>query len=106
MKKIKKKLLARSQTDNMIAASFGLAGGFSSLKNVTENIFPVYYPLLLKHLPQTEDFSAPHILPHNWELLKKEIIFPYLRDQTRTLSDDEKPQSLNRRVSDWYKRPR
>jgi len=101
-----KKLLARSQTDNMIATPFGLAGGFSSVKNVTENIFPVYYPLLLKHLPQTEDFSAPHILPHNWELLKKEIIFPYLRDQTRTLSDDEKPQSLNRRVSDWYKRPR
>ena len=99
-----KKLLARSQTDNMIAPSFGLAGGFSSLKNVTENIFPVYYPLLLKHLPQTDDFSAPHILPHNWLLLKKEIIFPYLRDQTRMLSDDEKPLSLNRRVSDWYKK--
>ena len=101
-----KKLLARSQTDNMIAPSFGLAGGFSSLKNVTENIFPVYYPLLLKHLPQTNDFSAPYILPHNWERLKKEIIFPYLRDQTRTFTDDEKPISLNRRVSDWYKKSR
>ena len=101
-----KKLLARSQTDNMIAPSFGLAGGFSSLKNVTENIFPVYYPLLLKLLPQTDDFSAPHILPHNWLLLKKEIIFPYLRDQTRMLSDDEKPLSLNRRISDWYKKNR
>ena len=101
-----KSLLARSQTDNMIAPSFGLAGGFSSVKNVTENIFPVYYPLLLKHLPQTDDFSAPHILPHNWELLKKEIIFPYFRDQTRTLSGDEKPLSLNRRISDWYKKTR
>jgi len=101
-----KNLLARSQTDNMIAPSFGLAGGFSSLKNVTENIFPVYYPLLLKHLPQTDDFSAPHILPHNWLQLKKEIIFPYLRDQTRMLSDDEKPLSLNKRISDWYKKSR
>ena len=101
-----KNLLARSQTDNMIAPSFGLAGGFSSLKNVTENIFPVYYPLLLKHLPQTDDFSAPHILPHNWLLLKKEILFPYLRDQTRMLADNEKPLSLNRRLSDWYKKPR
>ncbi|WP_253817860.1 ABC transporter substrate-binding protein [Treponema vincentii] len=101
-----KNLLARSQTDNMIAPSFGLAGGFSSLKNVTENIFPVYYPLLLKHLPQTDDFSAPRILPHNWLLLKKEIIFPYLRDQTRMLTGDEKPASLNRRLSDWYKKPR
>ena len=101
-----KELLARSQTDNMIAPSFGLAGGFSSLKNVTENIFPVYYPLLLKHLPQTDDFSAPHILPQNWLLLKKEIIFPYLRDQTRMLSADEKPLPLNRRISDWYKKTR
>ena len=101
-----KELLARSQTDNMIAPSFGLAGGFSSLKNVTENIFPVYYPLLLKHLPQTDDFSAPHILPQNWLLLKKEIIFPYLRDQTRMLSADEKPLPLNRRISDWYKKSR
>lgn len=101
-----KGLLARSQTDNMIAPAFGLAGGFSAVKNVTENIFPVYYPLLLKHLPQTDDFSAPHILPHNWLLLKKEIIFPYLRDQTRMFSGDEKPLSLNRRVSDWYKKPR
>lgn len=101
-----KNLLARSQTDNMIAPSFGLAGGFSSLKNVTENIFPVYYPLLLKHLPQTDDFSAPHILPHNWLQLKREIIFPYLRDQTRMLSADEKLLSLNRRISDWYKKIR
>ena len=101
-----KELLARSQTDNMIAPSFGLAGGFSAVKNVTENIFPVYYPLLLKHSPQTDDFSAPHILPHNWLLLKKEIIFPYLRDQTRMFSGSEKPLSLNRRISDWYKKPR
>lgn len=101
-----KNLLARSQTDNIIAPSFGLAGGFSSLKNVTENIFPVYYPLLLKHLPQTDDFSAPHILPHNWLQLKREIIFPYLRDQTRMLSADEKPLSLNKRISDWYKKSR
>ena len=101
-----KNLLARSQTDNMIAPSFGLAGGFSSLKNVTENIFPVYYPLLLKHLPQTDDFSAPNILPHNWLLLKKEIIFPYLQEQTQMLSGDEKPLSLNKRISDWYKKTR
>lgn len=99
-----KKLLARSQADNMIVPSFGLAGGFSSLRSVTENIFPVYYPLLLKHLPQTEDFSAPYILPNNWEQLKKEIIFPYFKEQTGTFSLHEKPLPLNRRISEWYKK--
>ena len=90
--------------NNMIAPSFGLAGGFSSLQNVTENIFPVYYPLLLKHLPQTEDFAAPNNLPHNWEQLKKEIVFPYLREQTGSFTSDEKPVPLNRRISEWYKK--
>lgn len=99
-----KQMLSRSQTDNMIAPSFGLAGGFSALRNVTENIFPVYYPLLLKHLPQTDDFAAPYSLPHNWEQLKKEIIFPYLREQTGTLNTDDKPLPLNRRIADWYKK--
>ena len=99
-----KQMLARSQMNNMIAPSFGLAGGFSSLRNVTENIFPVYYPLLLKHLPQTEDFAAPHNLPHNWEQLKKEILFPYLREQTASFTSDEKPLRLNRRISEWYKK--
>ena len=99
-------MLFRSQTENMIAPTFGLAGGFSALRNVTENIFPVYYPLLLKHLPQTDDFAAPYSLPHNWEQLKKEIIFPYLREQTGTLTTDEKPLPLNRRISEWYKRSR
>jgi len=101
-----KKMIERSQADNMIVPSFGLAGGFSSLRNVTENIFPVYYPLLLKHLPQTDDFSVPHILPHNWELLKKEIIFPYLKDQTQPSGAAEKPVTLSRYISDWYKKSR
>ena len=101
-----KQMLFRSQTENMIAPTFGLAGGFSALRTVTENIFPVYYPLLLKHLPQTDDFAAPYSLPHNWEQLKKEIIFPYLREQTGTLTTDEKPLPLNRRISEWYKRSR
>ena len=99
-----KKMLARIQSDNMIAPPFGLAGGFSSLRNVTENIFPVYYPLLLKHLPQTDDLSAPYILPYNWEQLKKEIIFPYLKEQTQTLATGENSLPLKKRVSDWYKK--
>jgi len=101
-----KQLLARSKAGNMIAPPFGLAGGFSSLRNVTENIFPVYYPLLLKHLPQLEDFSTPRILPHNWEQIKKDIIFPYLRDQTRMPAAGEKPPTLDKYISDWFKKNR
>lgn len=101
-----KKLLERTRSDNMISPAFGIAGGFSSLKNVTETIFPVYYPLLLNHLPQTNDFFVPHPLPHNWDILKKDIVFPYLKDQTRSSAEGETPVSLNKRIADWSKRNR
>jgi len=95
-------LLERSHANNMIEPSFGLAGGFSSIRNVTENIFPLYYPLLLKRLPQMNAFSAPHILPNNWETLKKEILFPFFIDQTQDPANRER-FSLNKHIADWYK---
>ena len=103
-----KQLLERAQKNNMIIPSFGLAGGFSSLHSVTENIFPVYYPLLLKHLPQTDDFSAPHILPANWERIKKDILFPYLKEQTALPADSENTAApdLKKRIAEWQKKIR
>ncbi len=102
--KTQKELLAHSRASNMIAPSFGLAGGFSSIRSVTENVFPVYYPLLLKRLPQMNDFLAPNILPNNWERLKKEVIFPFLHDTTKTMENDKKPVALNKRIALWYKK--
>ncbi|MGP1594654.1 MAG: extracellular solute-binding protein [Treponema sp.] len=101
-----KALLERFQAENMIAPSFGLAGGFSSIKSVTETIFPVYYPLLLKRLPQTNAFSVPNILPNNWEQIKKELLYPYFEEQTGSLINTDKPATLNKRISDWYKQTR
>ena len=66
---------------NLPSKEFGIAGGFSSLKPITEKVFPQYYPLLLSHLPQNSILKTPLILPANWETLKREIIFPYLLDE-------------------------
>ncbi|MGP1576474.1 MAG: extracellular solute-binding protein [Treponema sp.] len=98
-----KALLERFQAENMIAPSFGLAGGFSSIKSVTETIFPAYYPLLLKRLPQTTTFSAPNVLPNNWEQIKKDLLYPYFEEQTGALLPTDKPATLNKRIADWYK---
>jgi len=42
----------KKQIKNLPSKEFGIAGGFSSLKPITEKVFPQYYPLLLAHLPQ------------------------------------------------------
>ncbi|CEM62882.1 carbohydrate ABC transporter substrate-binding protein [Treponema phagedenis] len=100
-----KELMEKIQEEHLIAQSFGIAGGFSALKNVTENVFPNYYPLLLKHLPQTNTFETPKILPSNWTQLKKAIVLPYLKEAGALPlgKSEENIQSLNKRSSEWYK---
>lgn len=71
-------LLENSQL-GISSMGFGIAGGFSSIRSITENIFPTYYPALLFHLPQSSGFMSPHVLPSNWLDIKKEIIIPYLK---------------------------
>lgn len=72
-------ILAENAQTKLASLGFGIAGGFSSLKSITETSFPKYYPLLLAHLPQSSTFTAPHILPNNWLAIKKSIIVPYLQ---------------------------
>ncbi len=78
--KTQRALLDRSVEMGITARSFGISGGFSSLRPVNERIFPLYYPSLLGHLPPPETLSVPRILPNNWELLKADILLPWLED--------------------------
>ncbi len=73
-----KSILAETATVKLSTSDFGIAGGFSSLRPITESVFPTYYPLLLSHLPQSKNFIAPHVLPSNWLNIKSNIVIPYL----------------------------
>lgn len=98
-------LLERSRSMNVISKQFGLAGGFSSLMAVSEQIFPRYYPLLLAHLPRRNSFSVPHILPSNWPLLKEQILLPYLQEASiiTDKNDINDIPSINKKIAEWYK---
>ncbi|GAB6392710.1 MAG: lipoprotein/extracellular solute-binding protein [Treponematales bacterium] len=74
---------------------FGIAGGFSSLRAVTEQTFPRFYPALLGHLPAA--LSPPAPLPYNWASIKEEAVLPYLRERYRG-SNSEDIRSLERRM--------
>ena len=93
-------LLENSSSKRILETSFGISGGFSAMRTVTEQIFPLYYPSLLGRMPP-ESFLIPHdILPHDWMAIKERVILPYLGERIRHTSADE-IRSLERRISDW-----
>jgi len=97
-----KLLLEAGKNIRMNETSFGIAGGFSAMKSVTEQIFPQFYPDLLGHIPPENYLMPPNILPRNWMAIKERVLLPYLRDRIRS-SAQEEIRPLERRISDWYR---
>jgi len=97
-----KLLLEEGKSKRLNESSFGIAGGFSAMRTVTEQIFPLFYPGLLGHIPPESFLSPSNILPRNWMTIKERVIIPYLRERIRHSSRDE-VRTLQRRITDWYR---
>ena len=100
---VQESLLNRKTKISLALQEFGIAGGFSALKPITEKIFPKYYPLLLSHLPPTQNITPPKILPTNWKNIKEELIFPYLLEATFSASgkDNASIPDLKEKCEEW-----
>ncbi|MGL1890443.1 MAG: hypothetical protein OCD02_02400 [Spirochaetaceae bacterium] len=70
----------RSATTNL------LNGELSTLKNITINILPKYYPGLKKLIPQIDIFTVPKNLPPLWNSLKDEVFIPLLKESKSKLN--------------------
>ena len=95
-------LLEQSRQNRMMEISFGIGGGFSALRPVTEQVFPLFYPGLLGHMPPEDFLSPANILPGSWMTLKERVILPYLHDRARQETNDGVYQ-LERRLADWLR---
>jgi hypothetical protein len=95
-------LLEESRKNRIYETSFGIGGGFSGMRTVTEQIFPQFYPDLLGHMPPQEYLSPANILPNNWITLKEKVVLPYLRDRAREPSGSE-VYRLELRLADWLR---
>jgi ABC-type glycerol-3-phosphate transport system substrate-binding protein len=93
-------LLETSRNKRMNENSFGIGGGFSALRSVTEQIFPRFYPGLVGHIPPEDYLAPPNVLPQNWSALKEKVILPYMHDRIRHSSRGE-ISPLERRISEW-----
>jgi len=95
-------LLEEMKNKRINEVSFGIAGGFSAMQTVTEQIFPQFYPDLIGHIPPENYLLPPNVLPRNWMVIKERVILPYLRERIRhTGTEDIRP--LDRRINDWYR---
>lgn len=100
-----KELMERSQNMNLNTRSFGISGGFSSIRSVNETILPIYYRTLLENLPSEENLTLPDILPPNWGAQKENILYPYLLEMVQTDRDPNFPEplTLEQRIQSWNK---
>jgi ABC-type glycerol-3-phosphate transport system substrate-binding protein len=97
-----RQLLEAGKSKRLNESSFGIAGGFSAMKTVTEQVFPQFYPALIGRTPPEIYLAPPNVLPRNWESVKEHVILPYLRERVRHSSREE-VRTLERRISDWHR---
>lgn len=95
-------LLKRTANMKLDNKTFGIAGGFSSLRNVNAKTYPSYYRQLLSNIPSEDFLTTPNILPYRWPSLKKAVIIPYLSESTNT-SATATPHTLEDRIAEWSK---
>lgn len=96
-------ILERKEYLNLDTEKFGIAGGFSSLRDVTEHILPVFYTHLLTNLPPAQMLAVPNQLPARWESYKSLVVEPYLKGYL-TSTEDEEIQTLNYLEEEWRKK--
>ena len=86
-----RKILESKNRMNLETDLFGIAGGFSSLRDVTEHILPVYYNQLLTNLPPDEMLTVPQQLPARWESYRTLVVEPYIKDSITITAEDPVP---------------
>lgn len=99
-----KAILEDARRYRSMESSFGIAGGFSSIKAVNEKLFPLYYPSLLGKLPPANYIKAPNIMPARWEEMKRDIVLPFLLEATGPTPPGDIAAALEERIRAWLKK--
>jgi hypothetical protein len=101
-------ILERSRRVRALDYSFGIVGGFSSLRSVNEEILPNFFPALVGHVPPAALLAAPAAAgpPANWPALEAAVVAPWAQEATAGRLDglSEKIRALSERIMDFRKR--
>lgn len=96
-------ILERKDRLNLETEIFGIAGGFSAIRDVTEHILPVFYTQLLTNLPPAQMLSVPNQLPARWESYKTMVVEPYVK-ALATSDNTENVTSILALESEWRRK--
>ena len=96
-------ILERKEKLNLDTELFGISGGFSSVRDVTEHILPVFYTHLLTNLPPSQMLSVPQKLPARWDSYKSLVVEPYLRSIITAQTEDT-VMSMEDLESEWRRK--
>ncbi|MCQ2592275.1 MAG: hypothetical protein MJ188_05780 [Treponema sp.] len=89
-------ILARKTSLHLNTEMFGIADGFSAIRDVTEHIIPVYYTQLLTNLPTANMITPPQKLPARWDSYKNAVVEPYIN---ACISSEVKSEGSSEEVS-------
>ena len=78
-------------------ALFGIAGGLSTLREVTQIHLPRYYPSLLGRIPPEELLLSTPYPAHNWRAIREEVVERWLLNNLHNVEQ----RSLAREVELW-----
>ena len=95
-----KAILERKIAMELNSEMFGIADGFSALRDITEHILPIYYNQLLTNLPPAQLLRVPQKLPARWDSYKSVVVEPYLN---AAITTDEKV-SISDYEAEWRKK--
>jgi ABC-type glycerol-3-phosphate transport system substrate-binding protein len=98
-----KNILEAKENMHLETDLFGIAGGFSSIRDVTEHILPIYYNQLLTNLPPAQMLTVPQKLPGRWESYRTLVVEPYIKAAV-TLQDGEPAPSIYDYEKEWRKK--
>jgi len=98
-----KAMLEAARTTRSMEGSFGIAGGFSAVRTVTERVFPQYYATLVGHLPPAEGLSVPGALPADWPRLESSVVSGWLLDATSRPQAGRPGEELAARLAQYLK---
>ena len=94
-------LIERSEKMNLDSKSFGIAGGFSCLREVNISVFPSHYRVLMENLPTEENMDFGALLPNRWNNIKKQVFIPYYSERCDTGLEAESYTPLEELIANY-----
>ena len=96
-------ILERKESLALETEMFGISGGFSAVRDVTEHILPVFYTHLLTNLPPSQMLTVPQILPARWDSYKNLVVEPYLHNAVSAAEGETIP-TIEELEQEWRKK--